>query len=118
MKKTKKVNVWKGKQDVKDSEITPEQRKEIDLVTKLLKHIQYNTENKSLEKFRGMSRNTTQAFILDLEQEKLVKKMFEIAPNIFYSKKTMQNEGKKIIIPPFQIWLKEILFFQSMVMTA
>lgn len=92
----KKVNVWKGKQDVKDSEITPEQKKEIDLVTKLLKHIQYNTENKSLENFRGMSRNTTQAFILDLEQEKLVKKMFEIAPNIFYSKKTMQNEGKKI----------------------
>ncbi|HDR8042514.1 TPA: toprim domain-containing protein [Bacillus cereus] len=92
----KKVNDWKGKQDIKDPEITPEQRKEIDLVTKLLKHIQYNTENKNLESFRGMSRNTTQDFILDLEQEKLVKKMFEIAPNIFYSKKTMQNEGKKI----------------------
>lgn len=67
----KKVNDWKGKQDVKDPEITPEQRKEIDLVTKLLKHIQYNTENKNLESFRGMNRNTTEAFILDLEQENL-----------------------------------------------
>lgn len=91
-----KVSNWKGKQELHDPEITPEQKKEIALVTRLLKHVQFNTENKSLENYRGLSRDTTKSFLLDLGSEKLVETMFRKAPNLFYSKKVMQKEGKMV----------------------
>lgn len=92
----KKVHDWKGKQEIQDPEVTPEQKKEIELVTKLLKHIQFNTENENLSTYRGMSRDTTQSFILDLGNEKVVEAMFRNAPNIFYSKKTMQAKNEMV----------------------
>lgn len=92
----KKVKEWRSKHEPEDGTLTPEQKKELVYVSRLLKHIQYNTKNETLDNYRGLSRKTTEPFVLDLKSEKIVKKMFQSAPNLFYSKKLFQEKNKKV----------------------
>ena len=92
----KKVKEWRSKYESEDGTLTPEQKKELVYISRLFKHIQYNTENESLDNYRGLSRKTTEPFVLDLKSEKIVKNMFRSAPNLFYSKKLYQEKNEKV----------------------
>ncbi|MED4717833.1 toprim domain-containing protein [Bacillus badius] len=64
--------------------LTNQQANSLEMITKYLKHMQYRVENKNLERgYRGLSRETTQSFLVDLSHPLLVKKMFEHGKELF-----------------------------------
>lgn len=59
------------------------QKEKLTELTRYLKHFQYSIECPSLENYRGLSRASTEPFMMDLHHEKLVKKMFELGTDLF-----------------------------------
>lgn len=59
------------------------QKEKLTELTRYLKHFQYSIECPSLENYRGLSRASTEPFMMDLHHDKLVKKMFELGTDLF-----------------------------------
>ncbi|MFL0365717.1 toprim domain-containing protein [Pseudobacillus sp. 179-B 2D1 NHS] len=64
--------------------LTNKQAHSLEMITRYLKHMQFQVESKSLEGgYRGLSRKTTEPFLIDLSHPLLVKKMFEHGRELF-----------------------------------
>lgn len=50
----KKVKEWRSKYESEDGTLTPEQKKELVYISRLFKHIQYNTENETLDNYLSL----------------------------------------------------------------
>lgn len=86
--KAKPPEEWKEKTDGFPS-LKKQDQQRIDKLTTFLKHFQHHIDSPRLESYRGLSRDVTEPFLVDLQNKKMVKQMFKIAGDLFpndYSK--------------------------------
>ncbi|MEV2908311.1 toprim domain-containing protein [Paenibacillus larvae] len=111
-KEKQSVDEIKTRHEAIDPEVTPEQRRELEFVTRVLNYIQFHTVNDALkENYRGLSRDTTRPFVLDLKNEEFVENLFRKAPNLFYSRKALMKTGKKVNYADIKDMTKRNLVF-------